>query len=84
MITKISSTYPIWLRPVPKMGISGRWLNLANVEEMTFNKRDGNYWVSLGSGAKRAIPSQWAEQISSEFWEMEKARRSPPLPKATK
>lgn len=83
MITKISSTYPIWLKPIPKMGIAGRWLNLANLEEMTFNNNDCHYWISLASGKQRAIPNEWATQIADEFREMVRERRSPPLPKAT-
>lgn len=78
MVTKIPSVYPVWLPPVPKHKLAGIWLNLANVEELTFSERDNTHVLRMSSGRVVALPDKWADLIHSEFREMVTERRSPP------
>lgn len=78
MITKISSTYPLWLPPLPKQGLPGEWINLAQVESLIFDRKKEHYILRFSSGAYRQLEADRAGIISDEFREMVKDRRSPP------
>lgn len=76
MITKISSTYPLWLPPIPKLGLAARWVNLATVEEIVFNNVCGEYLICFTSGSKKSYPNLWIKLICEEFKRLESTRQS--------
>ena len=82
--TKISSTYPVWLPPLPKQGLPGEWINLANVESLIFEPKKDQYVLRFSSGAYRQIEASRACVISDEFRAMCEARRSAPSAPKTK
>ena len=62
--TKVASVYPIWIRPLPELGLPGEWINLANVESFTFNPKTEKYLARFSSGAYRYLDPVQAKPIN--------------------